>query len=285
MAFITGLHVSINFDEKKLLESKGFQQITKNLNEGIAGANSIYLWYKKGDTAPITRVQVSFNEEMAVKLTGYHKIDKNLNTGTSGKPLYMWFSKTTGDYDVPITDIVVTVDPNSEVAQLTTSDLNLGTRGKFVYAWLKRERPIYICDVTATATYGQDLSLFSKGYTRVDVNTNMGTRGGAEVFIWYRKTINKELSLVALDVSINQEQAEKLKQLNYNMVGVNLNENTSGSDVYLWFQTKPKLDRVRGLVLLRNSDAVEVYKRGRVTVVERSLNAGNHGDIIYMCFV
>lgn len=82
--YITDLAVSINDDGVRNLEDKGFEQIDINLNEGVTG-NFIYLWYKTGNEAPITRIQFSFTDDMVEGLTsaGFTKIDKNLNAGLS----------------------------------------------------------------------------------------------------------------------------------------------------------------------------------------------------------
>ncbi|XP_055013371.1 uncharacterized protein LOC129410095 [Boleophthalmus pectinirostris] len=290
---ITALDVSTNTEEEKELQAKGFHKIPTNLNEGIPGADNIYLWYQKGDQPAVTRVQVTFNKEMEVGLKDYVKIEKNLNSGTTGVPIYMWYSRAAGTYDVPIVDVTVTAQASSEANYLTargvweqvTCNLNLEAGGNYVYAWLKRQKPIYICNVTATNTYDRDVTLFNNGYTRVDVNTNLRAEGGTEVFIWYRKTTDEESSLSALNISTNDKEYEDMQKAGFKLVDVNLNENTSGDRVYLWRKTEPDLDKVRGLVLLLNMNAVDSYKAAGINVIERSLNTGNRGATIYMCHV
>lgn len=295
MSYIIDLNVSINGQEEQDLQKAGFTKINVNLNSG-AGGNNTYLWYKKGDEArTVTRVQVSFNEEMerVLKKASYTKIEKNLNEGTTGVPIYMWFSRTKGDYDVPIVDINVTKSAESEAALLTAGgvweevscNLNLGTGDDYVYAWLKRKEPIYICDVTATYGYDSDYQLFTDGYTRVDVNTNMGAAGGAEVFVWYRKTTDFSKSLSDLTISTGPLQYEEAEDEGFEVVKVNLNENTSGSEVYLWYKMEKGVKSVRTMVLLTNKKAVATYQRFGITVVKRNLNEGNRGDTVFLCYI
>lgn len=293
--YITALEVSTNYEEEQTLEKNGFTKINVNLNEGTQAANNVFLWFQKGDKLPVTRVQVSFSQEMEVGLekSQFIKIPKDLNTGTTGEPLYMWYSRTTGSHDVPIVDVNVTVSASSEANRLTargvweevSCNLNLGNGGNFVYAWVKRDKPIYICDITATNTYDQDRNLLSSGYTRVDVNTNLGADGGAEVFIWYRKTTDETNSLSDLNISINQTQYAEIQGESFEVVNINLNENTSGSAVYLWYKKEADLGKVRGMVLLLNKNAVKTYKDAGIKVIERNLNTGNRGEMIYMCYV
>lgn len=266
-----------------------------NLNSG-AGGNNIYLWYKIGDkTNAVTRVQVSFNEKMEIGLQrdGFTKIKRNLNAGTDGGHIFMWISRTTRpEYDVPIVDVKVTTSAMEEAKLLTTEkdlekvtcDLNLGAGGDYVYAWLKREQPIYIRNVTATSDYSTDYQLLSTGYTRVDVNTNMGTTG-AESFIWYRKTTDFNKSLSALTISTSAQQEEDTEDDGFEKVKVNLNENTGGVPVYLWYKEKAGAKSIHAMVLLTNKNAVDIYQSSGINVIKRNLNEQNPGDIIFLCYV
>ncbi|KAK7899298.1 hypothetical protein WMY93_020151 [Mugilogobius chulae] len=278
--------------EEDVLKTQGFTQINVNLNEGTGAANKNFLWYKKGEKAlAITRVQVTYNRQMESSMKEFTMIDKNINTGTSGGPLYMWFSKAVGEFDIPIMDVAVTTETQDEVSHLTARgmwenvdcNLNLGAGGNYVYAWMKRENPFYICDVTATTTYDNHQELFSKGFTRVDISTNLGALG-QDVFIWYRKTSDSGKGLSALNISTNPEQYEELKRQGYHVVDVNLNENT-GPSVYLWYNSVPGQRKVQGLFLLLDWRSADTYKKSGINVIERNLNTGKQGDTIYLCDV
>lgn len=296
MSFITDLDVSINIKDEQDLRERGFTKIDVNLNSG-AGGNMIYLWYKKGDeTSAVTRVQVSFNEKMGQGLerAGYTKIERNLNAGTTGSEIFMWFSKTKGgDYDVPVVDVNVTTSPESEAKLLTTGgvwegvtcDLNLGAEGDYVYAWLKRNQATYICDVTATIGYEYDVQWFSTGYTRVDVNTNMGATGGAEPFVWYQKTIDATKSLSNLNISTNPAEEKQAEDDGFEKVKVNLNENTGGSSVYLWYKKETGAKIIHAMGILTNMKAADVYLRSDIKVIKRNLNNGNRGATMNLYYV
>ncbi|KAK7899300.1 hypothetical protein WMY93_020153 [Mugilogobius chulae] len=292
--YITDLAVSTCFQEEEGLKRTGFTKVKGNLNEGTGAGNSNFLWYKKGEKArAITRVQVTYKDEMETSMETFTKIEQNINTGTTGNPIYMWFSRAVGEFDIPIVDVVVTTKTQDEVSLLTTRsvwekvgcNLNLGAGGNYVYAWMKREKSFYICDVTATKTYDHDQELFSTGYTRVDVSTNLGSLGQVDVFIWYRKTSDQGRALSALNISTTDDQYGGLQRQGYQVVDTNLNENTGGSPVYLWYKSVPGQGTVQGLILLLDWRSVELFEQAGINVIRKNLNAGNDGSMIYLCDV
>ncbi|XP_044185531.1 uncharacterized protein LOC122965486 isoform X3 [Thunnus albacares] len=287
MAYITHLDVSLNTDEEQNLQVQGYLKINVNLNKG-AGGNNIYIWYSKEHEAPsITRLQVTFNNDMAVGLikAGYTKINKDLNAGAAGDHIYLWYFRGQTEYDTPIVDIDVTTDAESGGRKFRfgwerlACDLNRCVCGNWIYAWVKREKQTYICDVTATDSYGSDADLLQAGYIRVDEDTNKGA-GGAFVFIWYRQTTDPKRALKALQISTTNTQYQQLQQQNYTSVSVNLNEGTGGHPVYLWFKQEGSRP-IKAITILVNLAAVEVYVKAGVKVIKRDLNGGK---TVYLCY-
>ena len=286
--YISQLDVSLNDDQATTLNSNGFQKVNVNLNDGAEG-NTIYLWFKSGPES-ITRLQVAFNYEMSVGLAnaGYTKIPKNLNTGNAGDPIYLWYFKGNTPYDTPIQQIDVTTNAKTEVTKFTQDwerlacDLNRGAGGKLIYAWVKRAKPTYICDVTATASYGTDESWANEGYIRVDENANKGV-GGNPVFIWYRQTTDPKAALNLLQVSINDIQIKQLQQQKYENVAVNLNEGTAGVSVYLWYKKEESNNPIKAISMLLDKAQIQAYETANVNVIKRNLNQGTEGQTEYLC--
>lgn len=288
--YISHLDVSLDEAEEQKLQSQGFKKINVDLNKG-SGGKYIYIWYKNGSCpAPITRVQVTFNNEMAVGLinAGYTKIPKDLNAGAKGDYIYLWYFRGHTEYDTPIVGIDVTTDAESEAQKFglgwekLACDLNRKAEGNWIHAWVKREKKTYICDVTATATFGSDADYFQNGYIRVDEDTNRGA-GGAYAFVWYRQTTNSQRALGDLTVSTNDSEYQSLQQQNYQSVSVNLNEGTKGNEVYLWYKKHVCNNPIKAVTLLINTAALQAYKKSGVNVIERNLNTGNDGGTEYLC--
>ncbi|KAE8287113.1 hypothetical protein D5F01_LYC15077 [Larimichthys crocea] len=288
--YITHLDVSIDEAEEKNLQSQGFKKINVDLNKG-AGGNYIYLWYKtEQGSAPITRLQVTFTKDMAVGLisAGYTKIDKDLNAGAGGDYIYLWYFKGSTEYDTPIVELDVTADAQSEGLKFKNDwerlacDLNRKAKGNWIHIWMKREKQTYICDITATDSFGLDADYFQQGYIRLDEDTNRGA-GGAYVFIWYRQTTNQTNALTDLKVSTNYQEYQSLQQQHYMLVSVDLNQGTGGNQVYLWYK-KEGIHPIKGTTLLVNTDAVPVYERAGVNVITKNLNEGTDGSTEYLCY-
>ncbi|XP_047434150.1 uncharacterized protein LOC125003927 [Mugil cephalus] len=269
--YITELAVSLNEAEESQLRKRNFQKIYVNLYQG-AGENGIYLWYKTGSSGPITRIQFSFTSAMTKGLnnTGYTKIDKDLNAGTEGDNIYLWFYNGSSEYDVPIVSIDVTLTDDAQKFksgwERSACDLNRDAGGKMIYLWVKREKPTYICDITATEGFGGDDEHFKNGFIRVDQDTSRGAEG-SYVFIWFRLTTDS-------------------KKHGYQMVNIDLNQGTGGNQVLLWYKKDPKcVNPVKDFTLIVGSGFIATFKRAGVVVIDKSLNTGNSSYYdMYLCY-
>lgn len=291
--YIIELKVSLNKDEEEIYSKQGFSKIPVNLNDG-AGGKIIYLWYKKGMGPGITNIQFSFSQEMTNGLfeAGYTKIDKNLNERARGDEIYLWYSKS-GE-NVPIVDIDVTEDADAEAQKFKDSwerlacDLNRNAGGNLIYLWVKREKQTYISEIKTTINCSEDRDNFKNGYIRVDENTNRGTneRGSPTptIFLWYRLSIYPKDAFGDLKVSTNQDDYEKYQQKGYLPVNQDLNEETGGNKVYLWYKKDSRDKPIKAVTVITNQGAVEPYQRAGVNVIQESLNTGNNGVPIYVCF-
>nr|XP_020445096.1 uncharacterized protein LOC109954007 [Monopterus albus] len=289
-AYISHLDVSLDKTDELKLQSRGFEKLDPDLNKG-AGGNFIFFWYKKDpSSAPITRIQFTFNEDMAIGLekAGYTKIDKDLNAGARGDYIYLWYFKGNTESDTPIVGIHVTTDAADEPQKFRCGwerlacDLNRKAGGNWIHTWVKRASQTYICNVTATHSYGADADYFRRGYIRLDEDTNRGA-DGAFVFIWYRQTTDPQRALTALHISTDMDEYQGLQQQNYQQVSVNLNESTKGNQVYLWYKKEDGQKPIKGITLLFNKDGVPAYVRAGFDVIKRDLNTGNNGWTEYLC--
>ncbi|CAI5657124.1 unnamed protein product [Oreochromis niloticus] len=287
--YITELQVSLDEAEETYLSSQGFIKIDVDLNKGAEG-KYIYLWYKKGSSSPITRIQLTFNHGMSRGLitAGYQKINKNLNAGTSGDYIYLWYYRGNSEYDVPIVDLHVSIEAREEAQMFAfgwerlACDLNRKARGKWIYLWVKRERPTYICDITANADYDGDADYFQNGYIRVDEDTNRGA-GGSFVFIWYRQTTNSQRAITDLKISTDNIDEILFWYMGFTRVTTDLSKGAGGSYVYLWYKKDSGLP-IRAVSVIVNTAAVEQYRYPRVFIRQKNLNSGNKGNTLYLTF-
>ncbi|KAI3364079.1 hypothetical protein L3Q82_010908 [Scortum barcoo] len=139
----------------------------------------------------------------------------------------------------------------------------------------------YICDVSATDSYGSYTDYFQDGYIRMDEDTNRDA-GGSFVFIWYRQTTDSKRALTDLQISTNDREYQSLQQQHYHSVSVNLNEGTRGNKVYLWYK-KQRCNPIKAVTLLVNMAAVEEYEKAGVSVIKRNLNTDTDGIPEYVC--
>lgn len=287
---ITDLDVSLNeADESGLLE-RGFSKINVDLNNG-AGANHIYLWYKTGQNAPITRIQFSFNYEMTKGLTeeGYLKIDKDLNAGTDGNHIYLWFYRGSSEYDINIVDLHITTNAKGEVQMFRDGwerqafDLNRKAKGNATHLWVKREKQTYICDITATDCFETDTNNFHDGYIRVDKETNRGA-GGRQVFIWYRQTADAKTVLKDLQISMNDDDYQNYQSQQYQLVNVNLSEGTGGTPAYLWYKKNYPDNPITAISVITNKEVVQSLGEVGVQVIKKNLNNGNIDAVVFLCY-
>lgn len=186
-------------------------------------------------------------------------------------------------------NLQVTRDAKEEPALLQDGwerlgcDLNRNAGGNFIYLWVKREKPSYICEITASVDFFSDKCLFELGYTRVDEDTNRGA-GGNYVFLWYRRTTDKRKALTALNISTSLQEEAKLQAEGFKKISVNLNKGTSGGDVYAWHKKEGCESQIQAMVLLTNNKAWNEYQKAGISFVEKNLNYGNNGWIIYLAY-
>lgn len=288
MPDITDLAVSVDKSDESKLRAEHFMKIDVNLNEGVKG-NTIYLWYKTGNCAAITRIQFSFNKEMAKGLIsdGFHKIEKNLNSGAGGDEIYLWYKKGTTDYDVPIQKLDVTTKWLDEAQKLKHGweklafDLNHGAGGKPVYLWVKREKPTYICDIDASTASDGDADFFSKGYIRMDENNK-----GGKLFIWYRQTTDPERAIKDLEISISQDEYDSFQNQGYEPVNQDLQEGSQSNQVFLWYKKDDCCKSPIKIITLISKNAKGVYQDVGMEVIEKPFIRGSCAcDSSYLCFL
>ncbi|XP_047434385.1 uncharacterized protein LOC125004075 [Mugil cephalus] len=288
--YITELAVSLNEAEESQLRKRNFQKIYVNLNQG-AGENGIYLWYKTGSSGPITRIQFSFTSAMTKGLndTGYTMIDKDLNAGTEGDNIYLWFYNGSSEYDVPIVSIDVTLTDDAQKFksgwERSACDLKRDAGGKMIYLWVKREKPTYICDITATEGFGGDDEHFKNGFIRVDEDISRGA-GGSYVFIWFRLTTDSQKAIRDLQISLNHDQYVNYQNHGYQMVNMDLNQGTGGNQEFLWYKKDPMCGNpVKDFTLIVGSGFIAPFKRAGVVVIDKSVNTGNRSYYdMYLCY-
>ncbi|KAM9738176.1 uncharacterized protein ACNS7B_013607 [Menidia menidia] len=287
---ITDIKVSLNEAEEDQLRKEGFLQNPVNLNKR-AGGDKIYLWYSTGSGSPITRIQISYSVDMSASLerAGYIKVDKDLNAGTGGDAIYLWYYKGSSEYDIPIVDLFVSSEPQEESQLFLFSwerlacNLNRRSSGLRIYLWVRKEKTAYISDITATADFQGDDELIKSGYVRLDENTNRGA-GGKRVFIWYRQTTDSNRALTDLQISTSRHESEELARKHYKQVDQDLNEGAGGVKVFLWFKKQAGSDPIKTATLVIGRIYVLPYERAGVQAIEKSLNSGNDGAQVYLCF-
>ncbi|XP_051988144.1 uncharacterized protein LOC127647740 [Xyrauchen texanus] len=288
---ITKLHVSTNEDEEEILGAQGFQLLNVDLNEG-AGKNQVFLWFKKEcGMKPVTRIQFSFTNDMKSGLAeaGYELINRDLNAGVGGDHIFLWYFHGSTEFDIPIVSLEVSKDAKQEPALLANGwerlgcDLNRNAGGLYIYLWVKREKPSYICDITASADFHADKQLFELGYTRVDEDTNRAA-GGDYIFLWYRRSTDKSKALTALNASTTLQEVANLQAQGFKKLSVNLNKGTTGTKVYVWHMKEGCESQIQSMVLLINPDTWNVYKKEGIIVIEKNLNEGNKGWPMYLAY-
>ncbi|KAM9338982.1 uncharacterized protein ABDE67_016694 [Symphorus nematophorus] len=282
--YITHLDVSFEGANEQRLQSNDFKKINVDLNKE-EGGKSIFLWYKKGSGSPgITRVQLTFNKRMeeGMRKAGYVPL-------TITEDITIWF--LIGSMDecyTPIVDLDITLGVEGEGQMFCNGwerlacSLNRNAGWSWFHFWVKRELPTYICDVSATDSYGSNYNYFKEGYIRMDEDINRFV-GGSDVFIWFRQTTDSKRALNDLKVSTNDLEYQALRQQNYQPVSVDLNQGTGGNKVYLWYKKEGKNKPIRAITLLVNPDAPEVYEKAGASVIRKNLNAGTKGFTEYLC--
>lgn len=288
---ITKLAASVSNEEKEILGAQGYKFINADLNEGTGG-NQVLLWYKtESGKKPLTRIQFSFFNDMKSGLAeaGYELVNKDLNAGVRGDHIFMWYFCGETEHDIPIVGLRVTKDAREEPTLLQDGwerlgcDLNRNAGGNFIYLWVKREKPSYICEITASVDFTSDNHLFELGYTRIDEDTNRKA-GGNDVFLWYRRTTDKSKALTALNVSTSLQEEVKLQSEGFTKLSVNLNKGTGGNDVYAWHMKAGCESQIQAIVLLINCKAFSEYQKAGINFVDENLNEGNKGWPMYIAY-
>ncbi|XP_071256906.1 uncharacterized protein [Salvelinus alpinus] len=287
--YITEIAISTSSEREQQLRGQGFHMMEVNLNQGNSSTTSVYMWYKKGNEEPITRVQFSFTEEMkdGPRSAGYTELPENLNSGAKGNVIQLWYSSgASPKYGIPIVDLLLITDVNAEASQFKHGwerlpcDLNRGNSGDYIYLWVKRESVTYICDVAATTSFQEDINLFNEGYIRMDEDLNRGARGNW-IFLWYRQSTDNKSGVIKMDVSINHEQDFSLQQRGFSVVNVNLNEGTSGQPVFVWLKKDGSLP-IKALTVTSNHKADVPYEEAGLVFIKKSLNTGNNGVPLFL---
>lgn len=250
----------------------------------------MFLWYKKGQHGAITRIQLTYNEKMKKGLNEakYTMVKHDLNSGTGGDNIHLWYYKGTNESDVPIVDLFISTEREDE-AQLfhlgwekLACNMNRRTGGAYrIYLWVKRAQPTYINSIKVTSGFDKDASLFKDGYIRLDENTNRAA-GGSSVFIWYLLTKNSQNAIRDLKVG---DILYKPPQ-HYQKLDQDLNEGTGGVPLFLFYTTVDDGNNapINTMSLIVKKIGVEAYKRANVHVLEPSLNEGNDGANLFVCF-
>ncbi|CAN9512839.1 unnamed protein product [Ophioblennius macclurei] len=268
---IIQLQISLNESEEKQLASEGYKRIPGYLTKA-AGNNKVLLWARYGSDWCITRIQVSYTDEMAKCLSdaGYVRIDKNINTITAREEIYIWFYRGTTNSDVPIEDILISTDANSEAEMFklgfekVTFNLAPWLGGCNVYLWLKREVPIYISDITATSDWSTVPELLRKGYTRIDDYINKYVNED-RVYLWYLRTADEMKAIGDMQLSKTAEQYFDFQKQGYTVVNMNLNWGTKRPQMFLWYKKNEKRIKVMGIITKRDYKA---YKQIGATLIE-----------------
>lgn len=279
--YITELAVSIDTNEAEGLLKRGFKKIPIDLMQDKHDY-SIYLWYKKGDSAAITKVQLTYMENMQSGLSKlkYTRIESDLSGGTNKNPVNLWYFKGTTHADVPIVEVEVSIDPENEAMMFSRGwerlacDLTLTNKETKVYLWMKRETPTFIQDIDATGDYSRDVGLLELGYTRVDLIVNTG-KEGAPIFIWYLLTTDSSKAVKDIKVSNNKADEEYYVNQDYIRVRLDLNQWCCWDPEYLWYKKISPKDPIK-IVTMIPSSSTAVYEREAATVIKKMLCRCNY---------
>jgi hypothetical protein len=131
--YITELRIVAGNDPRPA--PAGYTKINKDLNKG-AGGDFIYLCYKKGDGAPLTKIFVTIGEDRRHPNVPEKCsiINVDLNRDAGGNYIYLW---TTHDPKcAPITDIIVLEGEGARPPAGYTKinvDLNRHAGGAYLY--------------------------------------------------------------------------------------------------------------------------------------------------------
>lgn len=273
MSYITDLAVSKSLKDENDFRKAGFTVHPGNLNAGSTGY-PIHLWYKRGTGPAITRIQFSFTNKMRNGLIDAKYQELQINAEIS-----LWYLRgTTKIYEVNIVDLYVTTQGDDEPDMFRLGWERLACNmirkagGKLIHLWVKREKPTYICDITANADCEADAELFNEGYIRMDENTNRPTKDDL-VFIWYRQTTDTKAAIQGLKVSLTEVPG-------YEKVDQNLLHETPASPTFLWYKKGPSSGPINAISVLLDKATVQAYQKS-IPVVP-ILNTTT--DYVFVCY-
>ncbi|XP_071256454.1 uncharacterized protein [Salvelinus alpinus] len=289
--YITEIAISTTPERDQQLHDEDFNKMDVNLNKGTSSTTRVYIWFKKGNGKPITRVQFSFSGAMKedLKKAGFTELPENLNSGTQGDVIQLWYFRgESPKYDIPIEGLFLTTNENEEAHQLKLGwerlpcSLNRGNPGAFITLWVKRKSQTYICDVAATTSFHEHMNLFKEGYIRLDEDLNRGS-GGKPIFFWYRQSTSTGGGITEMNASIKHEQDSILEKRGFTMMDVNLNAGTNGLSVYVWIKKDGSLP-IKALTVTSNPDVIGPYDEVGLILIDKNLNAGNNGMPLYLWY-
>lgn len=283
--YITDMEISTNVAEAEMLIRRGFDKIPYDLAHEAADY-SIYLWYKRGDSDAITRIQLTYMDSMESGLITmkYTKLDHDISGGNNRYSVNLWYFRGTTEADVPIVDLQVTINPSDEAKKFgdgwerLACDLTMSKKGSKLYLWMKREKPTFIREITATDDYSRDVSLFQTGYIRMDLSVN-AEKDGCPIFIWYLLTTDSSKAVKDIKVSTNPDEEKKYRKQDYIKVDLDLNKWCWWSPEYLWYKkTGPKY-HVKVMTMIPPSSA-SLYEGEAAMVIKKCLGTSD----CFLCF-
>lgn len=293
--YITAIALSRSQAKAQQLLNQGFIQINVILNKDKNG-NPLYFWYKKQEgVTPISRIQLSYRYEMSAGLSaaGYSNIDDT----PIAPNVFIWYYRGNTKYDTPIVKLEVSTNADDEAEKMKLGwekvGCNLsGDDEKWVYLWLKRETLTFICDITATNSFGSDEDYFNDGYIRIDQTTKTvffpfvpgPVNFPSSNFIWYRQTTEANSKSSVTDMKISTSTNMSPENQGYTPVAVNLNEGEDGTPVYLWYKKQENEPPVQSMLLLLQKSAISTYQKAGINTINLNINPDNNEDPRYICF-
>jgi hypothetical protein len=110
----------------------GYTKVNVDLNRN-AGGDYIYVCYKKGLGAPVTRLAVTYNNDSPPLEYAWTRINVDLNRGAGGDFVWLWYTK---DPDCTVVDDILVQLNNSTFPEGYIGDphdMNYGVGGDFIY--------------------------------------------------------------------------------------------------------------------------------------------------------
>lgn len=213
---------------------------------------------------------------------------------TAEGPVWFWYFCGTSSNDIPIANLEFSYTPEDEVKWMKDGWEKVGCNvspfyGYSLYYWIKREKPVYICDVTVTNSYDKDADLFRDGYIRFDDPTNTLYSGFKSTnFLWYRLTTDAKDAISDLKISTNPDEFQQYHLQGYTRIDANLNEGTGGRTVFLYYKNPMQLSSsctVSSMALITHKFILPDFQEAGIQVIEKNINENNCGAERYLCFL